>query len=163
MLCSFIGKVCRTNGEIEAFGVQLGGGKLADTAAAFGPWSLPSACCYYAGLWHPSCRAKATRRRFKSQDSLRECGYPSNRLVCAEIRCEFLQTTRLRRSPIAPARSLLGRQERFPPPRLSGGCGFQSGPLLPTIRPCRLLGPALSCVRCYVPRNTTRASTAFTP
>lgn len=56
-----------------------------------------------------------------------------------------------------------GHQERFPPPRLSGGCGFQSGPLLPTIRPCKLLGPALSHVRCYVPRNTTRASTAFTP
>jgi hypothetical protein len=26
-----------------------------------------------------------------------------------------------------------------------------------------LLGPALSHVQCYVPRNTTRASTAFTP
>ena len=49
------------------------------------------------------------------------------------------------------------------PPRLSGGCGFRSNPLLPTIRLCKLLGQALSHVQCYVPRNTTRASTAFTP
>jgi hypothetical protein len=27
----------------------------------------------------------------------------------------------------------LGHQERFPPPRLSGRCGFESDPLLPTI------------------------------
>ena len=31
------------------------------------------------------------------------------------------------------------------------------------IRPCKLFGQALSHVQCYVPRNTTRASTAFTP
>jgi hypothetical protein len=34
----------------------------------------------------------------------------------------------------------MGHQERFPPPGPSGGCGFQSGPLLPAIRPCKLLG-----------------------
>jgi hypothetical protein len=57
----------------------------------------------------------------------------------------------------------LGHQKRFPPARLSGGRGFQSG------RCCRQLGRAnfgsqtLSHVQCYVPRNTTRASTAFTP
>ena len=58
---------------------------------------------------------------------------------------------------------LWGHQERFPPPRQSRGCGFQGGPLLPTIRPSKLLGQALSHGQCYVPRNTTRASTAFTP
>jgi len=31
-------------------------------------------------------------------------------------------------------------RERFPPPRLSGGCGFRIGPLLPTIRPRKTFG-----------------------
>jgi hypothetical protein len=35
--------------------------------------------------------------------------------------------------PIPPAWSLVGHQERFPPPRLSGRWGFESDPLLPTI------------------------------
>ena len=40
-------------------------------------------------------------------------------------------------------------------------CGFRRGPLLPTS--ANLLGQALGHVHCYVPRNTTRASTAFPP
>jgi hypothetical protein len=39
--------------------------------------------------------------------------------------CQGQISTRLRRSPIAPARSLLGHEERFPPTRLSAGCGFR--------------------------------------
>ena len=59
------------------------------------------------------------------------------------------------------AMAVSGHQERFAPPRLSGG--LRSGPLSPTIRPCKLLRQALGHVQCYGPRNTTRASTAFTP
>jgi hypothetical protein len=40
-------------------------------------------------------------------------------------------------------RSALGHEERFPPPRLSGRCRFESGPLLVMIRAPRLLGQAL--------------------
>jgi hypothetical protein len=53
----------------------------------------------------------------------------------------------------------LGRRE----PGLSGDCGFKRGLLLPAVRPRKLLRQALSHVQGYVPRNTTRAATAFTP
>jgi hypothetical protein len=53
----------------------------------------------------------------------------------------------------------LGRRE----PGLRGDCGFKRGLLLPAVRPRKLLRQALSRVQRYVPRNTTRASTAFTP
>src|SRR6202158_4895468 len=57
--------------------------------------------------------------------------------------------TQLRRSPIAPARSLSGHQERFPPPRLSGRCGFESDPLLPTISaPHQTVGKRLASDHC---------------
>jgi hypothetical protein len=40
-----------------------------------------------------------------------------------------------------------GASRAVPAARLSGGCGFQSGPLLPTIRPGKLLDQALSRVQ----------------
>ena len=39
----------------------------------------------------------------------------------------------------------MGHQDRFLPPRLSGGCRLRSGQLLPTIRPCIHLGPSATC------------------
>src|SRR5207245_3971338 len=72
-------------------------------------------------------------------------------------RCEaegWFCTQLTRSEPVLPTAGL-GHQERFPPPRLSGGCGFQSGPLLPTIRAGNLLG-RLSATCSAMCRETRR-------